>query len=333
MAPFFFLLLFFAIVSAATPPTAHNFAPFFIISQDGHVHRLVGEEIIPASLDPTTHVDSKDIIYSSEHNLSARIYFPNNTNRNQKLPLVVYFHGGAFIFENAFSLTYHAYMNTLVSHAKIIAVSVDYRRAPEDPVPAAHEDSWTALKWVASHANGRGPEDWLKTYADFQKVILSGDSAGGNIAHHMGIRQGQEKLEGINIDGICLLFPYFWGSAPIPGEPYAPEYWTTIIDELWRIARPDTSGLDDPIINPVADPKLSSLGCNRLLVFVAQLDLLRGRGLYYVTKLKESGWKGDAKVSEIMGETHVFHLLNPSSLHAIRMLKTTVDFIHGKDYP
>lgn len=256
MAPFFFLLLFFAIVSAATPPTAHNFAPFFIISQDGHVHRLVGEEIIPASLDPTTHVDSKDIIYSSEHNLSARIYFPNNTNRNQKLPLVVYFHGGAFIFENAFSLTYHTYMNTLVSQAKIIAVSVDYRRAPEDPVPAAHEDSWTALKWVASHANGRGPEDWLKTYADFQKVILSGDSAGGNIAHHMGIRQGQEKLEGINIDGICLLFPYFWGSAPIPGEPYAPEYWTTIIDELWRIARPDTSGLDDPIINPVADPKL-----------------------------------------------------------------------------
>lgn len=50
-------------------------------------------------------------------------------------------------------------------------------------------------------------------------------------------------------------------------------------------------------------------------------------------KLKESGWKGDAKVSEIMGETHVFHLLNPSSLHAIRMLKTTVDFIHRKDYP
>ncbi|TXG64353.1 hypothetical protein EZV62_011347 [Acer yangbiense] len=80
--------------------------------------------------------------------------------------------------------------------AKIIAVSVDYRLAPENPVPAAYEDSWTTLKWVASHFNGKGSEDWLNRHADFQRVFLSGDSAGANIANRMAIKHGhEEKLE------------------------------------------------------------------------------------------------------------------------------------------
>ncbi|KAJ0010990.1 hypothetical protein Pint_33771 [Pistacia integerrima] len=38
---------------------------------------------------------------------------------------------------------------------------------PEHYVPIAYEDSWAALKWVASHCNGEGPKAWLNNYADF----------------------------------------------------------------------------------------------------------------------------------------------------------------------
>jgi hypothetical protein len=57
-----------------------------------------------------------------------------------------------------------------------------------------YDDSWTALKWVASHDNGDGPEEWLNSHADFSKVFFSGDRAGANISHHMAMRHGQDKL-------------------------------------------------------------------------------------------------------------------------------------------
>ncbi|GAY60156.1 hypothetical protein CUMW_199820 [Citrus unshiu] len=172
----------------ASSEVAHDFSPLIKVHKDGKVERLRGTDIVPPSLDPKTNVDSKDVVYSPENNLSARLYLPKNTNQNQKLPLLVYFHGGGFCIETAFSPTYHNYLNDLVSEANIIAVSVDYRRAPEHPLPIAYEDSWDAVKWLASHVDGNVPKDWLNRNADFERVFYSGNSAGANIAHHMAIR-------------------------------------------------------------------------------------------------------------------------------------------------
>lgn len=71
-----------------------------------------------------------------------------------------------------------------------MAVSVEYRLAPGNPLPAAYNDSWAAIKSVASHFDGmqNGDEeeddDWLSGYADSQRVFFAGDSAGANSAPH-----------------------------------------------------------------------------------------------------------------------------------------------------
>ncbi|KAH7575215.1 hypothetical protein ACOSP7_005324 [Xanthoceras sorbifolium] len=303
---------------------AHDFSPFFIVYKDSRVVQLK----VPSSLDPKTNVESKDVVYSPHENgLSARLYIPRSTHQNQKLPLLVYFHGGCFCIESAFSPTYHNYLNSLVAEANVIAVSVEYRQAPENPVPCPHDDSWTALKWVASHFNGQGPEDWLNRHADFQRVFLVGDSAGANIAHRMGIKHGLDKLEGANIAGIILCQPYFLGEEPVGDE-------TNHINQreklqgLWRFTCPSTSGCDDPWISPGFDPNLASLGCTKVLVFVAEKDFLRARGVYYTEKLKESGWDGDLQVVESKGEDHIFHLINPTCENAVVMLKKIVAFIN-----
>lgn len=110
-----------------------------------------------------------------------------------------------------FCSTYHNYVTTLAAKANVLVVSVDYRLAPEHLVPAAYEDSWAALKWVASHfnVNGHGPhvynyEAWLSEYADFGHVFLAGDSAGGNIVHNMAVQASFEDLNGMKLSGICL---------------------------------------------------------------------------------------------------------------------------------
>ncbi|CAI0428290.1 unnamed protein product, partial [Linum tenue] len=170
--------------------------------------------------------------------------------------------------------------------------------APEHPLPCAYDDCWAALNWAAAHAAGSCREEWLNSGVDFGRVFVAGDSAGANIAHRVAMRNAREKL--IELLGVVLVDPFFWGEDPIG-------------DEAGRALPARKSGLDDPEINPAADPKLSGLGCRRVLVLVAEKDYMKDRGkLYCKTPEKKNGWPGKAEIYETKGANHVFHLLDPA---------------------
>lgn len=101
--------------------------PWLVVHTDGTLERLVGNEVCPPGLDLETKVLSKDIIIDPKTGLSARIYRPDPIQPGQKLPLVLYFHGGAFLISSASFPNYHTSLNKLVAQANIIAISVDYR--------------------------------------------------------------------------------------------------------------------------------------------------------------------------------------------------------------
>ena len=137
------------------------------VYKDGHVERLMGTDFVPTSTDAITGVTSKDITILSKSNtsnsISARLYLPTKlTNQNQKLPLLVYFHGGSFCVNSPFTSKNHNYVNTLVSESNVVAISVNYRKAPEHPIPAAYEDAWDVLQWVVSHCNNGGLEAFVE---------------------------------------------------------------------------------------------------------------------------------------------------------------------------
>ncbi|KAJ4838890.1 hypothetical protein Tsubulata_030538 [Turnera subulata] len=306
---------------------AQELLPMLRVYNDGRVERLLGTHVVPPG-DPKGMVQSRDVVYAPEANLSSRLYLPKNINPDQKLPLLLYIHGGGFCVETAFSSTYHNYLNTLVAQANVLAVSVDYRTAPEHPLPIAYDDSWTATKWVASHVDGNGPDEWLNSHADFGKVFIAGDSSGANISHQMGLRHAQEKLSGFNVEGIVLVHPFFWGTQRIGCEAQQKKERIELIEGLWYLANPTTSGFDDPLFNPVLDPKYASLGCSRLLVLVAEKDPLRDRGYYYCEQLVRRGWKGrQLEIMEAKNETHTFHLLFPDADNAKSMLRRIAFFL------
>ncbi|KAJ6385769.1 hypothetical protein OIU77_028859 [Salix suchowensis] len=145
------------------------------------------------------------------------------------------------------------------------------------------------------------------------------------------MRFGQEKLNGVRVSGIVLINPYFWGEEPIGNEVNELERVLKGISATWHLACPQTSGCDDPLINPAKDPNLSSLGCSKVFVAVCEEDLLRDRGLLYCKTLKKSGWSGEIEIMEVKGEGHVFHLFKPTSVNAVAMLKNIVSFIHGQN--
>ena len=85
---------------------AQEFPGMIRVYKDGHVERLVDTDFVPASNDTITGVTSKDITILSISNISisARLYLPTKlANPNQKLPLLVYFHGGAFCVSSPFT--------------------------------------------------------------------------------------------------------------------------------------------------------------------------------------------------------------------------------------
>ncbi|KAF5183850.1 2-hydroxyisoflavanone dehydratase [Thalictrum thalictroides] len=305
-----------------------EFPPFLRVYKDGRKERIQNSEFIPpSSIDPTTGVSSKDVVIDPKSGLSARLYLPKlKQPQTNKLPLLIYFHGGGFCIETAFTAAYHFYLNSLVAEANVVAISVDYRRAPEHPLPIAYEDSWTSLQWLVSQSK---EEEWFKNYVDFNRVFMAGDSAGANIAHNMAIRAGYMDLNGLKINGIILIHPYFVGNEPIGSE--VGNVTMDMAKKLWTFVCPLTTGMDDPLINPVKDPHFSRLGCKRVLVCVAEKDGLRDRGKFYHEELGKSEWDGVVEFMEAEGENHVFHLFNPSCKKAVDLMSSVVSFIHTSE--
>ncbi|XP_047973136.1 probable carboxylesterase 2 [Salvia hispanica] len=302
----------------------HDFFPVLRVYKNGRIERLIGEDDVPPSLDPATGVQSKDVQIAPEINLSARIYLPPNADPSKKLPLLVYYHGGGFVIGSTFSPLYHKHLNHLVAQANVVAVSVNYRLAPEFPLPTAFEDSWCALKW-----NAEGKEEWINDFADLNRVYLGGDSAGANIAHNMAMQVGLENPEGFNLQGIFLNCPFFGGVDPI-GSEGAEEFksWRESFEKLWGFVCPGMRDRDERWVNPGNDPKLSGLGCRKVIVYVAEKDFLKDRGWYYTEVLSNCGWKREIECIEVAGEDHCFSVINSDSEVAIDMIKKVASFIN-----
>ncbi|KAG6486245.1 tuliposide A-converting enzyme 1, chloroplastic-like [Zingiber officinale] len=303
--------------------------PFARVYKSGRVERFIGTAVVPTGVDSATGVVSKDVLVDPATNLSARLYLPGHPQPDRALPVLVYVHGGGFLIESAASPTYHNYLNALVAAAGVVAVSVDYRRAPEFPLPIAYDDCYAALRWVAS----RPPDEpWLaEGQADLGRLFV----AGANIVHHVALRVGEKGLgrDDVVIDGLLLIHPFFWGSEPIGSEPDASDTERQRTEQMWRWACPGTTGVDDPLINPAAEgaASLVALPARRVVVAVAEKDALKDRGRVYHELLTTSGWKGEARLEETEGpdSSHVFHLVNPACDISVNLLKTVAAFINS----
>nr|ABB89000.1 CXE carboxylesterase [Vaccinium corymbosum] len=301
-----------SIASAVT----HEFPPYFRVYNDGRVERFkVPADYSPPSVDPETGVESKDVVISEETGVKVRIFLPKiNCLDQTKLPLLVHYHGGAFCVGSSLDVVTTRLLNLQTSVANVVTVSVDYRLAPEHPLPIAYDDSWSALQWIATHLNGKGPELWLNEHVDFGRVFLTGDSVGANIAQHMAVRLGVTGLDGFRVRGAVMVHPYFAASEP---------------DKMIQCLYPGSSGTDsDPRLNPKADPDLEKMGCEKVLVFVAEKDWFKPRGVEYCETLNKSEWKGTVELVENEGENHVFHVPNPACEKALLLMQKLASFVN-----
>ena len=130
--------------------------------------------------DPSLGIVTRDFtIPGAAGEIPARLYGPENKGieDGRLLPVVVYWHGGGWVIADID--TYDASARAISSLADCIVVSCHYRQAPEHRFPAAHEDAFTAYRWVLENAQQFG--------GDPQKIAVMGESAGGNLAANVAI--------------------------------------------------------------------------------------------------------------------------------------------------
>ncbi|KAM3275759.1 hypothetical protein ACQJBY_044246 [Aegilops geniculata] len=296
----------------------------FRIYKCGKMDRLNEPTVSPAGLDEATGVTSRDVVLDADTGVSVRLYLPKLREPSEKLPVLVYFHGGAFLIGSADDATYHSYVNSLAAAAGVLVVSADYRLAPEHPLPAAYDDCWAALQWAVAPST---QDEWISGHGDTARLFLAGDSAGANIVHEMLVRAAVNSHP--RMEGAVLLHPWFSGSEAIEGEPPAVPMFNGMI---WSYTCPGAvGGADDPRINPLAPgaSSLELLACERMLVCAAEKDVLARRIRAYYEGVAAGACRapGAAAWFESEGEDHDFFLGKTDCESSKQLLDRVAAFI------
>lgn len=139
------------------------------------MHAMSKVEVRHLNADPVAGVRYwHDIDFVGDHIRSHRldIMAPIRTSDGaEMLPVYVYFHGGGWTSGDKASLTKYCAGQAA---AGVVVVNVNYRMAPHFHLGHVLEDANAALGWVAGHI-----EDF---HGDGERVVLGGDSAGGQIS-------------------------------------------------------------------------------------------------------------------------------------------------------
>ncbi|WP_042463138.1 alpha/beta hydrolase [Neobacillus dielmonensis] len=207
--------------------------------------------------------------------IPVRIYTPAAEG---PLPVLVFYHGGGWVIGNLDTMDIPCRM--LAKTVGCVVVSVDYRLAPEHKFPAAAEDSYAALKWVAENASELG--------ADAKRIAVGGDSAGGNLTAVTALMARDKG--GPSLAYQLLIYPVTNHS--FDTESYlenAEGYFLTKNMMVWfwdHYLNSKEDGLN-PYASPLRAGDLS--GLPPALVITAGFDPLRDEGEAYGNLLREAG--------------------------------------------
>jgi acetyl esterase len=227
----------------------------------------------------------------------VRVYQPEGATAP-----VLYAHGGGFAMGGLPACDHICRRLAVESHA--VVVSVEYRLAPERRFPGPLQDVEDALDWLLE-------QSW-----DTSRLVLAGDSAGGNLAAALALVL---RDRGTAVAGQLLIYPALDLTASGPGvvgyrgPGITPAEMLTCKDVYLGDADPK-----DPLASPLHAPDLT--GLPPALVVTVEYDPLRDEGIAYAARLQEAG-------------VAVTHLDVPGHVHgslSLPVLYTGVDELYRR---
>jgi acetyl esterase/lipase len=205
-------------------------------------------------------------------------------------PMVLYFHGGGWVLGSHDSDD--PFCRDLCARSGAVVVSVDYRHAPEHRFPAAVDDAFAALKWIAHNE--------IELHGIPGQLVVAGWSAGGNLA--AAVCQKARDAGGPVIVGQLLITPVTDSDLTRPsyqenGEGYV--LTAGLMRWFWDHYA-DPADRDDPRAAPLRAKDLSNLP--PAMIVTAEFDPLRDEGSAYAQALLAAGVP--VRLLQARGHTH-----------------------------
>ena len=208
----------------------------------------------------------------------VRAYRPKGAGRDEVLPALVYYHGGGWVIGDLD--THDVVCRTLANAARCAVFSVEYRKAPESPFPAAVDDCFSALSFISSSFSS------LKINP--KQLAVGGDSAGGNLATVMALMARDAGGPAISFQ--VLIYPgcdQRMGHPSITGNGEGYLLTKKSMEYFRGHYLPNEKDWTDWRASPLLAKSLK--GLPPAYLFTAGFDPLRDEGREYAERMQKEG--------------------------------------------
>ena len=231
--------------------------------------------------------------------MPLRIYAPEEVapkaDEAGPLPIVVFIHGGGWWAGDDLPI-WDGQCAQLARSVPALVVSVGYRMAPENPFPAALDDSYAALTWIHAHARELG--------GDPHKLALHGTSAGGNLVAAVTLRARDQAGPAARLQVLAVPATRLAPPASASMRLFSQGFGLYGLDAMISAYMGQGGDPRQPWASPLLAP--DHTGLPPALILTAQFDPLRDDGEAYGERLRAAGVP--AQVRRFDGAVHGFRL-------------------------
>lgn len=218
----------------------------------------------------------EDMVIPGRHgSINVRLFLPKNEDL---LPVIIYFHRGGWVYGSIEES--EVICRRLANETGSIVAAVEYRLSPEHKFPIPLEDCYDATKWIFENA---------PTFlVDPNKVILCGESAGGNLAAAVSLMMLKTKQ--FSIAGQLLIYPILTSDLEQKQYDNSPDKSLLSYENMqffWNMYLSSSEDGENPFASPLKNKNFANLP--PCFIVTAQYDALKHEGASYGEALQMAG--------------------------------------------